>query len=396
MEALAQQEISLSQKSWRINTTHQIDQPIANLRYEYQDEDIAVNLNTNGFWDDITLVQAAQIGRLDIVKYLISLGADVNMYHLALWEAVSQGHKHIITYLLALGADVNMFNCLIEAVTCGDVNIVKSLLEAGANVNQKNNFHKNALEMGIQSGNVDIVNLLIEFGADVNLIGSQQLSPLMIAVDYSNMMHARKGSMDGFLAIAKSLIQAGADVNRTCLLEKTILMRVSEYQTSALMMASKAGNFNMAQILIEAGADVNKMCEGNQTALMFFALNLTENGLKGVRLLLRSGAKVNICRQRHWRMKAKKYGRMSRAKPKIIGQICRVLTAGGMKLSLKLRPIRKPHFLQCLCRAVVRRHLLKLDPHENLFLRIPRLGLPSLLVKYLLFDASLESDEGES
>ena len=207
-------------------------------------------------------------------------------------------------------------------------------------------------------------------------------------------------------------------MNRTGLLEKTTLMRtthsgcietgsllfavgadvnrVSEYHTSALIMASRAGNFNIAQVLIEAGTDVNKMCDRNQTALLYFALMFTENGLKGVRLLLRSGAKVNICRQRHWRMKAKKYGRMLRAEPKMIGQICLILTAAGMNLHLKFRSIWKPHFLQCLCRKVIRRHLLTLNRHENLFLRIPRLGLPSLLVKYLLFDASLENDEEEN
>ena len=201
MEGLAQREISLDANCPRISTTH-------------QDEDVevhpdtAVNLNTNGYWDGITSVEATRAGRLDIVKYVISSGTDVNMCHLALWEAVSKGHKHIITYLLALGADVNMFRCLDKAVICGNVNIVKTLLEAGANVHRKNHLHKNALEIGIQKGNVDIVNLLIAFGADVNLIEGQQLTPLMIAVDYSNMKSVSKASMDAYLPIAKSLIQA--------------------------------------------------------------------------------------------------------------------------------------------------------------------------------------------
>ena len=35
-------------------------------------------------------------------------------------------------------------------------------------------------------------------------------------------------------------------------------------------------------------------------------------------------------------------------------------------------------------------HLLKLDPHENLFIRVPRLPLPKALQSYLLYDQSLD------
>ena len=48
--------------------------------------------------------------------------------------------------------------------------------------------------------------------------------------------------------------------------------------------------------------------------------------------------------------------------------------------------------LKNLCRETIRKHLLNLDPHENLFHRIPRLEgiLPILLIEYLLYDMSLE------
>ena len=35
-------------------------------------------------------------------------------------------------------------------------------------------------------------------------------------------------------------------------------------------------------------------------------------------------------------------------------------------------------------------HLLKLDPHENLFVRVPRLPLPKALQSYLLYDQTLD------
>ena len=48
-----------------------------------------------------------------------------------------------------------------------------------------------------------------------------------------------------------------------------------------------------------------------------------------------------------------------------------------------------------MCREVIRKHLLKLDPHSNLFVRIPELTLPSALNKYLLFNVSLDDDDGD-
>ena len=41
--------------------------------------------------------------------------------------------------------------------------------------------------------------------------------------------------------------------------------------------------------------------------------------------------------------------------------------------------------LKHICREVIRKHLLEQDPHQHLFDRVPRLGLPPALNRYLLF-----------
>ena len=51
--------------------------------------------------------------------------------------------------------------------------------------------------------------------------------------------------------------------------------------------------------------------------------------------------------------------------------------------------------LKHICREAIRKHLLKLDPHQHLFSRIPLLGLPEMIKEYLLFDESLEENESE-
>ena len=48
--------------------------------------------------------------------------------------------------------------------------------------------------------------------------------------------------------------------------------------------------------------------------------------------------------------------------------------------------------LKHICREAIRKHLLSLDPHTHLFYRIPRLGLPSSLNRYLLYNTSLDDN----
>ena len=55
--------------------------------------------------------------------------------------------------------------------------------------------------------------------------------------------------------------------------------------------------------------------------------------------------------------------------------------------------LRQPEWnLKHLAREAIRKHPINIDPHENLFGRIPLLGLPSLITEYLLYDMSLDDD----
>ena len=232
MEALAQLENSpLS----LLDNSHKDPQLISDQTEDKKgNADTEANVSNHGYWDDISLAQAVRIGSSDIV---IRSEADVIMYHLALWEAVSKGYKPIINYLLESGANLNIFNCLAEAVIRCD--------------------YSNSSEIGTQSRNVDIVKTSIRFGADVNLPIGGHLTPLMLAVDQSSLMSTCKESVNTKMAIAKLLIQAGADVNRT-----------DQYRQTALMRVAYSGCEQMGTLLIEAGADVNKVDTHGTTALI--------------------------------------------------------------------------------------------------------------------------------
>ena len=44
----------------------------------------------------------------------------------------------------------------------------------------------------------------------------------------------------------------------------------------------------------------------------------------------------------------------------------------------------------------IRIQLLHVDPHKHLFGRVPRLGLPSSLTKYVLYDQTLRENENDN
>ena len=305
---------------------------------------------------DEALVEATQKGQFGLVKYLFRLEHSLFLGDLQqpLCEAMSRGYMHIMEFLIASALDVEGQTPLILATIKGDENMVKSVLQAGADVNRINQLTgQTALMEAASKGCTKIATLLIEAGADVNQVDKFGKTALMVAVQ------------KGCLNVTEALAEAGADVNL-----------VSKSGDTALMVAARNEHLNITKVLIDAGADVNKICAWEETVLAHFAL---KGNVQGVRLLLRSGAKVNIGRLPFEALK-----RNIRLLLEVAGQ----------------EELYYPEILECPtdtlhhhCRMAIRRHLLKLDRHENLFVRIPRLGLPSRLTKYLLFDTSLDEND---
>ena len=80
---------------------------------------------------------SAENGYLEVVKYLVSLGADIheeNEY--ALYLSAQYGHLEVVKYLVSLGADIHADNeyALRWSAGNGHLEVVKYLIEQGANV----------------------------------------------------------------------------------------------------------------------------------------------------------------------------------------------------------------------------------------------------------------------
>jgi hypothetical protein len=118
-------------------------------------------------FDQTVAFIAAQRNKLKLLKFSTSLGASINK---ALSAAASNGHLEVVDYLLSLGADVNERDenqnndtPLIQAAHSGHLDVVKILLAKGADITAKDEFDQTALDKAEWSDNDELVAFLKSF-----------------------------------------------------------------------------------------------------------------------------------------------------------------------------------------------------------------------------------------
>ena len=137
------------------------------------------NLNTLNRY---LLVAASRFGHLDIVKYLVEIGFDLNSAtgSMASYTASENGYLDIIKFFAEIGADLHTGNepVLRVAGQKGHSDIVKFLVERGANIHVDREY---PLTLAIEKGNLDLVKFLVEHGANYHNDGD---FPLRLANHY--------------------------------------------------------------------------------------------------------------------------------------------------------------------------------------------------------------------
>ena len=189
--------------------------------------DIAQKFIENGANNyDMALSYAAIGGQLDIVKELINLGAkDING---ALVSACEGNHIELVKYFIENGANVNT-KAYIEPyryyegtdrkypiTATTDINIINELINAGAT-----NLNEAIIYNAKQTNRIDIIFNLLELGADVN------------AKNYGNektlLMYLIEKENPNIEAI-KRIIESGADINATDRNGNNILIRAVMFE----------------------------------------------------------------------------------------------------------------------------------------------------------------------
>ena len=398
------------------------------------------------------LLESASRGHLSYLKKLVlKYGGDVNDRpkwdaSSPLMAAVAQGHHECVNFLIKAGAHVNAphyrddSTALMHAATaeCADL-----LIKAGAYVNQTNEYDYTALHLVPANEHNKLVNLLINSGVDVNLCTFMGETALMSA------------ALSGLSSKVDCLIKAGANVNSVDMSGETALHYSTKnpmylpkkgekpwiYSRIIIkLLPSEYGRYDeCAILLLEAGADVNIKDKGGNTALngaiasgldkcvnvliaagagvnttnskgntvlhMVFDPLIERNVIctgviKSIRTVLQTGAKINI-RNIHGQ-KALHFsifkGVRGKKKCSCNGQcrnnVAHLLFAAGETVGEIVgygSPEQRLH-LKHICREAIRKHLLSLDPHIHLFGRVSRLGLPSSLNRYLLYNMSLDDN----
>lgn len=111
---------------------------------------------------------AARLGDLNGCKKLVSEGADPNgrgMHAmLPIMSAAGGGHLEVVEYLISVGADSNGHNesgsALMWAVDSQNEDVVRFLMRQGSNVNWLNHRGESALDQAIEKGGTNIIKIL--------------------------------------------------------------------------------------------------------------------------------------------------------------------------------------------------------------------------------------------
>uniref|UniRef100_A0A6I8PI05 Ankyrin repeat domain-containing protein 17 n=1 Tax=Ornithorhynchus anatinus TaxID=9258 RepID=A0A6I8PI05_ORNAN len=163
------------------------------------------------------LMEAAREGHEEMVALLLGQGANINAQteetqETALTLACCGGFLEVADFLIKAGADIEL-GCstpLMEAAQEGHLELVKYLLAAGciltticSNVHATTATGDTALTYACENGHTDVADVLLQAGADLEHESEGGRTPLM------------KAARAGHVCTVQFLISKGANVNRT-------------------------------------------------------------------------------------------------------------------------------------------------------------------------------------
>ena len=269
-------------------------------------QDIDAQRFFDGFWVDSPLKVAAENGYVEMAKFLINEGANLNSaddYMLYAYnnyditkllvdndvfnlntnttreeaiELVKDGKYYEIEKLL-LSEDSNNidgYDELMNAISKGDMKALEKLVKDDTDLNKQ---YDKITPLGLAAARNDkeMVKFLVEKGADINLEDGYGYTPLIIAMKYRN------------IGLAKDIIDLKPDLNAIC-----ICSAIGDTPLTYLVNANKYGGVaDLCYYMIKNGADINKKNKEGNTPLMIAAASYNY-AIVGV--LVNMGADYNI------------------------------------------------------------------------------------------------------
>ena len=343
-----------------------------------------------------------------------------------LMNTILAGHNDCAESLIKMGLDVNLKVCRSQttvmniAAKYGNHYVLKLLIEAGADVNLTDRYGESPLMFAAANNNDRCIDILIQAGADVNKRNNIRSNALMKATGtgYCKLLiaHGPDQVQEAFVAAIKEcrtdsvrqILQSGADVN------------LKEFGPKYMHEAISSGNVACVQLFIEAGVDVNNVVNICCNSALLSAVSSKEGvNDQMISLLIGQGAHVNRENERGQIALAYYIAESYRTGSRVNKRLALLLSAAGEILHDKrvicygtmwdknwgVCQVDVPFYLLpkrfqwneeertiCLkefCRETIRKHLREIDNHSNFLMRIPKIGLPPSLQRFLLYDLNL-------
>jgi ankyrin repeat protein len=161
---------------------------------------VVINGSENEYINEFSmspLLIATKKGNINIVRILITAGADVNAMeprngYAPLFLSAVDNNLEIMKILIASGAEINTKdnygqNILAHTINNNNLEATEILLDAGININDSINKHEvSPIIFSVSKGNSGITKKLIEYGADINIQTNDGKTALYYAIENKN------------------------------------------------------------------------------------------------------------------------------------------------------------------------------------------------------------------